>query len=55
MDLSIKVIIYKERNMDLEAIVGLMDQNMRDNGKIIKFRVKEYTLGWMEESMMGIG
>ena len=45
MDHNIKVFIKKVKNMVKVLILGQMDQNIKECGKIIKFLEKELILG----------
>lgn len=41
--------------MEVENIVGLMEENMRENILMIKNKVMEHIVGMMEKSMLDIG
>lgn len=41
--------------MEVENIVGLMGENMKENILMIKNKVMEHIVGMMEKSMLDIG
>lgn len=41
--------------MEVENIVGLMEENMRENILMIKNKVMEHIVGMMEKSILDIG
>lgn len=55
MEVNMKVIMLMERNKVKVFILGQMDQDMMENGMIIKYVVKEFINGQMEDVMMGNG
>lgn len=51
MEVTMMVILNKITFMDMVFMNGLMVENIKVNGKIIKCMEKEISLGQMEENM----